>query len=249
VRLVEQVAEQSGIGESPVRTPRGAADRRSEYAREFRTLSREWMAAGKPAEAITPCLCAVHLMEQLVCEQPRKVDHLWDLASSYGLLGALYDHEGLEADAVPFLRRQLEAYNELAAAPSPVPLLRAFRAWCLATCPAEAGGNPACALELADQLQGAKPLDRAFPPLIAAAAHARLGNWQKVVDLLSPLADKETSLHGRVCALLAQAHHQLGKPEMARDWLGKAKEWAAGPGATDVELRLLLKEATAALAR
>jgi serine/threonine protein kinase len=249
VRLVEQVANQSGMGESPVRTPGGAADRRSEYAREFRTLSREWIAAGKPAEAIPPSLCAVHLMEQLVCEQPRKMDHLWDLASSYGLLGALDDHEGRTAEAVPFLRRQLELYNELAAAPGAGPVLRAFRAWSLATCPPEAGGDPARALELANQLQGAKPLDRAFPPLIAAAAHARLGNWQKVIDLLSPLADTETSLHGRVCALLAQAHHQLGKPEVARDWLGKAKEWAAGPGATDVELRLLLKEATAALAR
>jgi tetratricopeptide (TPR) repeat protein len=247
VRLVEQLAEQPATAESPVRVPKGAADRRSDYARELRTLSRLWIAAGKASEAFSPCRCAVDLMESLVCEQPKNMDHLWDLASSYGLLGALYDLEGHKAEAVPLLRRQLDAYNELAAAPSAGPLVRAFRAWCLATCPKEAGGDPARAIKLAKRLQNARPLDGTFPPLVTAAAHARLGNWQQVVDLLSPLANRQTELHGRVCALLAQAHHQLGKPQMARDWLRKAKEWAAGTGATDIELRLLLKEAKAAM--
>jgi hypothetical protein len=249
VRLVEQLAEQSATAASPVRMPEGAAERRSEDARELRTLGRLLLAVGKPAEALSPCRCAVDLTESLVCEQPRNEDHLWDLASSYGLLGALYDLEGRQAEAVPFLRRELDAYNELAAAPSAVPLLRAFRAWSVATGPREAGGDPARAIQLAKQLQCAQPLDRAFPPLVAAAAHARLGNWQKVVDLLSPLADKPTSMHGRVCALLAQANDRLGKPELAHDWLRKAKECAEGPDATDVELRLLLKEADAELAR
>jgi tetratricopeptide (TPR) repeat protein len=249
VRLLEQLAQQSATAASPVRMPQGAAERRSEDARELRTLSRLLLAAGKPAEALSPCRCAVDLMESLVCEQPRNEDHLWDLATSYGLLGALHDLEGRTVEAVGFLRRQLEAYNQLAAAPSAVPLLRAFRAWSVATGPREAGGDPPRAIQLAKQLQGEQPLDRAFPPIIAAAAHARLGNWQKVVDLLSPLADKATSMHGRVCALLAQANYQLGKPELAHDWLRKAKECAAGPGATDVELRLLLKETDAELAR
>jgi tetratricopeptide (TPR) repeat protein len=247
VRIVEQLARQSNLAESPDRTPNGVADRRAEHAHEFRSLSRFLIAAGKPAEAIPPCRCAVSLTEALVREQSKSVDHLWDLATSYGLLGTLYDLEGRKAEAVPFLRRQLEAYSELSEAPTAVPLVRAFRAWCLATCPSEAGGDPARAIKLAKQLQVAKPLDGALPPVITAAAHARLGNWQKVVDLLGPLADRQTSQHGCVCALLAQANHQLGKPELAHDWLRKAKEWVAGPGAMDVALRLLLKEADAAL--
>jgi serine/threonine protein kinase len=214
---------------------------------EYNVLALVLIALGRMEEAEAVIRKELAPAQQLVAKHPNLAGPAFMLAGSWYDLALLLHVSNRASEAAEAFRQAFGGFERFAARFPEYALLRYYRAWCLATCPAVQFRQAQQAVEEAKQALQRDPA-KAVYWLTLGVAEYRVGHWLHALEALEKgrsldrIRQEEWALF-----FLAMTHWQLGQKPMARQEYEQAVRWLAQDRSGHLDLPFYRAEAAALL--